>query len=81
LQPVRRILVRAEDAKTGHVAAHHVAQKFPERFGGRDFLRARLIDGDGVIAKIREIERLAQLAAVGVRVGAHAAVARGRKLP
>ena len=34
LQPIGRVLVRAEHAEVAHVAPHDVAQKLAQRFGG-----------------------------------------------
>jgi len=81
LQPIRRVLVGAEYPEAAHVVPHHVAQKFSQRFGRRDFFCAGTFDFNCIVAKIGKSKRLAQLPAVGVRVRGHAAVAFWRKFP
>ena len=77
LQAVRGRLVRAEHAEVGHVVAHHVAQELAQRLGVLVQHFAGLLHLHRVVAEIRQLQLLAQQAAVGVRVGAHAARARG----
>ena len=72
VEPVGRVLVGAEDAKVVHVLPHDIAQESPS---GRVFSAAvlpGLFDLDGVVAEVGQAQRLAQQAAVGVRIGAHA---------
>ena len=74
-EPVRGGLVGPEHAEVLHVRPHHVAQEAAEdarRLGGGD---RRLGDVDGVVAEVRHPQVLQQLAAVGVRRGAHPLVA------
>jgi hypothetical protein len=78
-EAVRGGLVRAEDAKVRHVAAHRVAQERAEHVRRRRFDAARRRNADGVVAKIGQHERLAQEAAVGVRVRADPSLAGGRE--
>ena len=79
LQAVRRGFVRPEHAEVRHVVAHDVAQERAER------LRVLVPDRAGrgnlhrIVAKVRHLQILAQQAAVGVRIGAHAARALRRR--
>ena len=72
--------VGAEDAEVGHVALHDVAQEAGEGGGGRDVALGVTFCVDGVVAEVGHLERLAQNAAVGVRIGGDAAVAFGCEL-
>ena len=56
-------------------------RNFPSVSVGEISFVPGLIDGDRVVAEVRKQERLPQLAAVGVGIGAHAPFAGGRKLP
>ena len=79
LQFVRGGFVRAEHAEVSHVRLHHVAQEVPQ---GRDILgfdASGLIHLQGVIAEVRQTQRLLEDSAIGMRVGAHAAVPGGRE--
>ena len=79
LQAVGRGLVGAEDPEIVHVVAHHVAQELPEHVGVLDRRLPGPGDFDRVVAKIRHAQRLAQQAAVGVRIRADAAVSGRRE--
>ena len=72
LQPVRRRLVRAEDAEVGRVVLHDIAKVLAERFGVLVHRRAPGGHVDGVLAEVGQLEVFAQQPAVGMRVGAHA---------
>ena len=72
-------LVRTEDAEARRVVAHHVAQELAERLGVFVQGRAARRNRHGVVAKVGELEVLAQHTAVGVRVRAHPTMARGRE--
>ncbi len=77
LQPIGGRLVGPEHAEVGHVVAHHVAQELAQRLGVLVQHLARLLHLDRIVAEVRQLQVPAQQAAVGVRVGAHAAAARG----
>ena len=78
LEAVGRGLVGTEHPEVAHVLAHHVAQQLaqhksvlgPDASGLGYFHR--------VVAKVRHPQRLAQGAAVGVRIGAHPALSHRR---
>jgi len=72
---VRGGFVRAEDAEVVGVELEDVAQELAELAGVLDLRGAGLLHGHCVVAEVRQAQRAAQLAAVGVRVGAHAAAA------
>ncbi len=80
-QPVRGGLVRAEQSEIllVEVELHHVAQKVSENPRGFGLYVARLEHGHGVILEVRHRQGLQQLAAIGVRIEAHAAMAGRRK--
>jgi len=59
--------------------AHDVAQQVAERHGVPGADAARLVELDGVVAKVRQAQRLLEQPAVRVRVGAHAARALRRQ--
>ena len=48
---------------------------------GETYVLRGPFDVDGVVAEVRQVERLAQEAAVGVRIGGDAAVARRVRAP
>ena len=80
-ETVRGGLVRAEHTKIPaiEIELHHVAQVFSEVARGFSLDAAGLRQGDGVVAEVRQRQRTQQLAAIGMRVGAHASVAgRGK---
>ncbi|MBV6517661.1 MAG: hypothetical protein HCAMLNBO_00227 [Candidatus Brocadia fulgida] len=79
LKPVRGGLVRAKYAEARHVVFHHVAQVLAEGLGILVFHRAAGGNVYRIVAKIRQLEFLAQEPAVGMRVGAHAPVPPGRQ--
>ena len=81
LQAVGGGLVRAEDAEVRHVVAHHVAQEFAQRPGVLVQHLAGLRHVHRVVAEVRQLQLLAQQAAVGVRIGAHAPPPGGRQRP
>ncbi|MGY4434738.1 hypothetical protein ACVWWO_007215 [Bradyrhizobium sp. F1.13.1] len=56
-----------------------VAQEFPELAGRLRHDAARLSYLDGEAAEVRQLQLLLQKAAIGVRIGAHAAIAFGRE--
>ena len=70
-------LVGTEQAEVRRVGLHHVAQHLAERLGVLVQGRAARHHVDGVVAKVGELELLAQHAAVGVRVRADPAVPPG----
>src|SRR5260370_40998987 len=51
-EPVGSCLIRAEDTKLAHVAAHHVRKKVREHVGWWSIKRTRGFHLDSVIAKI-----------------------------
>jgi hypothetical protein len=76
---VRVGLVGAEHAEVVGVALHHVADELPcTRVASASPRPAR--HRDGIVAEVRHPQVAQQQAAVGVRVGAHAALAFGRQL-
>ncbi len=74
-------LVGAEQAEVLrlHVPLHHVAQEPAHLAGGFGDRRTRRRHLDRIVAEIRQAQVAQQQAAVGVRVGAHAAGASGRE--
>ena len=71
LQAVRRGLVRGHHPEVVRVHPDHVAQPRAEHRGGADRARAGLGDVDGVVREVGQPQVAQQLAAVGVRGGAH----------
>ncbi len=78
-EPVGGGFVGSKNAEAGHVAAHHLGQKVGEHVGGGSVGESRSLHVDGIAAEVRQLQFLAQQAAVGVRVGGNAARAGGRK--
>ena len=80
-EPVRDRLIGCKDAKVSArgVQSDHVAQIPAEHACVLGLHGARLGHLDGVGPKVRQLEIVKQQAAVGVRIGAHAALARGRE--
>ena len=72
---VRGRFVRAEHAKVGGIELDHVADELALDARGFAFHGAGLRHVHRVIAKIRQAQVAQQEAAVGVRIGAHAALA------
>jgi len=79
-EPVRVGLVGAEQAEGLRVARDHVAEEGAEDAGGFAQRRPRRRDLDRVVPEVGQDEIAQELAAVGVRVGAHPSVAAGRQL-
>ena len=79
LQPVGRGLVRAEHAERGRIVAQDVAQELAERLGVLVQHLAGFRHLHGVVAEVRQRERLAQQPAIGMRIRAHAAGAFRRE--
>ena len=79
LQPVGGRLV-GPDAEARHVQLHDVAQELAERPRVFALHGAARRDVNRILAEVRQLQVLAQEAAVGVRVGAHAAGAARREL-
>ena len=69
------VLVRAEDAEVVHVGLHDVAQINAEGTGVFGLERAGLLELHAVVAEIGQAKGALDASAVGVEVGAHAAVA------
>ena len=78
-EPVRRRLVRAEEAEVVAVAGDDVAEEPAEHARRLAERRRRLLHLDRVVAEVGQDEVAQQQAAVRVRVGAHPAIA-GRGL-
>ena len=74
---VRRILVRAEDAEVAHVLAHDLAQHGTQGLGVHGADPTGLVHGAGKGPVVGHAQGTAQLATVGVGVGAHAHPAFG----
>ncbi len=81
LQSVRRGLVRAEysEIPRRRVPAHHFAQKRAHHFGRFTVNTARMDDRHREILESRQAQRPHQRAAIGMRIGAHPAVAHRRQ--
>ncbi len=79
LQFVRGGFVRAEHAEVSHVRLHHVTQEVPQWRYVLGFDTSRPIHFPGVIAEVRQTQRLLRDSSIGMRVGAHAAVPGGRE--
>ena len=77
LQLVGCVLVRAEDAEAVHVRFHDVSEESAQRPGILGFDLSGFLDLQAVVAEIRQAQRLLEESAVCVRIGAHAADARG----
>jgi hypothetical protein len=75
---VGRRFVWTKDVVVVHIARHHDTQKLSERPRFPGFCDGRRGQGKREVAKIGQVRRLAQQAAIGVRAGAHAAVAAWR---
>ncbi len=73
-------LVRAEETEVVGIGADHVAQQAAQRARVLFPDRARPGDFDGIVAKIGPYQGPAQQAAVGDRIGAHAARPLRRQL-
>ena len=82
LPAVRIILVRTEQTEVlaVEILLHHVAEKLAHDARGLGAGRAGFLDFDRVLAEIRQAQSAQEQAAVGVRIGAHAACAFRRKL-
>ena len=82
LEPVRGGLVRAEEAKVllVEIQLHHVADKLPQHPRRLRLDSPRLGHRHGVVVEVGHRQRLQQLSSIGVRVAAHAVVARRREL-
>ena len=65
--------------KLSHIALHHVPQELAQRTGVFRQGGSRLVDVESVFAKIGQPQCLLQDAAIGVRIGAHAARAGRRQ--
>src|ERR1700724_2015867 len=81
LQSIRRGLVRAKESEIMFVEIelHHVAQEFSENPRRFRLDAAGLKHCHGVIMEVRHRYRLQQFAAIGMRVGAPAAMTRRRE--
>ncbi len=74
-EPVRRRLVRAHDPEAIGVCRRHVAQPFSEHAGRFAGGPRRGADLDRVATEVGQLELAQEQTAVGVRVGAHPALA------
>ena len=80
-QPVGCRLVRSEQPEIllVEIELHHVAQKFSENPRRFRLDAARLRTRHGIVVEVRHRQRHQQFAAIGVRIGAHAAMAGRRE--
>ena len=79
-EPVRRGLVRPEDPERLHVPGDHVAEEGAQDPGRLARRRAGGGHVDRVVAEVGQVEVAQEQPAVGVRVGAHPAIAPRRQL-
>ena len=81
LQPVRGGLVRSEQPEIllVEIELHHVAQESSENARRFRLDAAGFGHRHGIVVEVRHRQRLQQFAAIGVRIGAHAAMAGRRE--
>ena len=80
LQRLEAVSSGLKTRKFVRIEFHHVADEIALDAGRLGHDRARLGQGDGVVAEVGHFEVAQEKAAVGMRVGAHAARAFGRQV-